>query len=480
MAFKKKSQNVSKNLSGHRMKNILAAVGLQLLIVIGFVVVLGLLRSYSMDTCLRTLEQETQEAKNNIYLQVTSVQRHLETLADIMEQEGSLTSAQTKKVLGACQDMDMVSRLGILLPNNKILQQDGTTVPPMNGITFKALAEKGSFITNLEQDNLNPDELVLFSNVPIVIDGKTEGILFGVIELNDVSDHFEVDIFDGNADIFIVDTQNMDFIMDTLHNGAENSDAMSGHQIKKGYSEEQLTQDFEKGKGGLTAYWSKNAEEYLYTAYEPIGINDWFVLVTVPESVVLRDVDHIGKMLIWLAIYEALVLVAYILWVVTRARKEIQEKEKIATTDLLTGLKNRNAYERVLQRYAAERPEPFACVYADANGLHELNNSQGHLAGDRMLQCVSDSLTKVFGTGNVYRIGGDEFLVFTKMEESAAAEKAAEAKERVGKEGYHVSIGTASGEKTTAVTAIVKAAEKRMYEDKRQYYMTQGDRRKMR
>lgn len=480
MAFKKESQNMPKYLSGRRMKNILAAVVLQLLIVIGFVVMLGLLRSYSVDNCLLTLEQEMREAKSNIYLQVTSVQRHLEMLADIVEQEGSPTSAQTKKILGAYQDMDMVSRLGILLPGDKILQQDGTTVSPVNGITFKALAEKGSFITNLEQDNLNTDKLVLFSNVPIVIDGKTEGILFGVIELNDVSDRFEIDIFDGNADVFIVDTQNMDFIMDTLHNGSENTDAMSGHQIKKGYSEEQLTQDFEKGKGGLTAYLSKNAEEYLYTAYEPIGINDWFVLVTVPESIVLRDVDHIGKLLMWLAIYEALVLAAYILWVVMRARKEIQEKERIATTDLLTGLKNRNAYERVLERYAAERPEPFACVYADANGLHELNNSQGHLAGDRMLQCVSDSLTKVFGAGNVYRIGGDEFLVFTKMEESAAAEKAADAKEKVGKEGYHVSIGTASGEKTTAVTAIVKAAEKKMYEDKRQYYMTQGDRRKMR
>ncbi|MCI9596589.1 MAG: hypothetical protein HFE75_04695 [Firmicutes bacterium] len=54
---------------------------------------------------------------------------------------------------------------------------------------------------------------------------------------------------------------------------------------------EQETQET-KGKGGLTAYLSKNAEEYLYTAYEPVGINDWFVLVTVPESVVLRDVDH--------------------------------------------------------------------------------------------------------------------------------------------------------------------------------------------
>ena len=268
--------------------------------------------------------------------------------------------------------------------------------------------------------------------------------------------------------------------MDTLHSKSENLHALQGQKIKKGYSKEQLMQDFSEGRGGLTAYFSKSTNDYLYTAYEPVGINDWFVMLTFPESTVLQEASHIKKVLLCLGAFEGILLLVYVWWDILRTRKELQQKERIATTDLLTNLKNRNAYEQVLKQYAADRPDCLSCVYADANGLHELNNSQGHLAGDKMLKSVADALVETFCEGTVYRIGGDEFLVFTEADESTTKIKAKEAKERVTKAGYHVSVGTASGEKTAAATDVVKEAEQKMYEDKRQYYMSQGDRRKMR
>ncbi len=463
-----------------RTENILTATVLKIFIAIGFFAVFGLLRSYSVEVCLQTLGQETQEAKNDLYRQITSLQEQLEILADMIGEEGLADHVQAAKILRACEGMDIISRAGILLPDDQILQQDGTLAMPRNGITFDALAEKGSFITNVEQDNLDPDASVLFCNVPVVTEGRAEGVLFGVIELKDIADHMEVDIFDGNADIFIVDTKNMDLIMDTLHSGTETPDALHGRQIKKGYSEEQLIQNLTAGRGGLTAYFSKSVGGYLYTSYEPVGINEWFIMLSVPEDIVLKEASYMKKVLFCLGIYEGILLLLYIWWEIIRTRKEIQEKEKIAITDLLTGLKNRNAYEQVLDRYTKERPDLLSCVYADANGLHELNNSQGHLAGDKMLQSVADALVDAFGGEDVYRIGGDEFLVFTGTDEDTAVQRAAGAKEEVSKAGYHVSVGTASGEKTATVTAIVKAAEQKMYEDKRRYYMSHGERRKMR
>lgn len=439
-----------------------------------------LLRSYSVDFCLRTLNQEAQEAQKTISSQILYTQSRLELLADVIEGEEDLTSEQVLKILKSNADLDLISRLGIVLPDDRILGQDGSLSTPVNGITFDALTGKGSFITNLEQDNLDPDKFVLFSNVPIERGNETTGILFGVIELKDLSDYFEVDIFDGKADIFIVDTRNMELIMDTLHGKAKHADAMTGHRIKKGYSEEQIAKDFAEGTGGMTAYFSTSLEEYLYTAYEPMEINDWFVMLTVPESIVFRETAYIEKVLLWLGIFEAAVLIAYFLWDIIRTRREIYAKEKIATTDLLTNLKNRNAYEQLLAQYEAKLPDCLSCIYADANGLHELNNSQGHAAGDKMLQTVASAFVECFGQEAVYRIGGDEFLVFAELDIAAAADKAAAAKEKVSREGYHVSVGTASREEHSEAAGLVKAAEQRMYEDKKRYYMEHGDRRKMR
>lgn len=268
--------------------------------------------------------------------------------------------------------------------------------------------------------------------------------------------------------------------MDTLHGEKEKAGALEGHKIKKGYDEGQITRDFAKGAGGVTAYYATSLKEYLYSAYEPVGINDWFVMVTVPESIVFRETKYIEKVLFGLGFYEAIVLIAYFLLDIIRTRKEIQAKEKMATTDLLTGLRNRNAYEQTLAQYEAQLPACLACIYADANGLHELNNSQGHAAGDRMLKTVADTLAEVFGEGKVYRIGGDEFLAFAEMDLDSASKEAQEAKEKVVEEGYYVSIGAASGEEYGDIAAVIKAAEQRMYVDKKRYYMEHGDRRNMR
>lgn len=477
MELKNEMKTLLKNIKRQGKENILAAAILKILLGIGFFAVLWLLRSYSVDSCLRTLEQETQEVQQNIQIQISFAQSRMEMLADIIEKEEDITSERAVQILKSDTGTDLVSRLGIILPDDRILQQDGTMSEPINGITFDALDGKNTFITNMEPDNLKPDQFVLFFNVPIEKEGRTEGILFGVIEPQTLSDYFKVDIFDGNADIFIIDAQNMELIMDTLHKQGD-SGALEGHEIKKGYSKEQIAQDFADGKGGITAYFSRSQKEYLYTAYEPAGINDWFVMLTVPESIVFMETDYIGKVLFWLGFYETVILIVYILWDIIRTQKEVHAKEKIATTDLLTNLKNRNAYEQILAQYAKELPARLSCVYADANGLHELNNSQGHAAGDKMLQTVANVFTGYFGQENVYRIGGDEFLVFVEMDLESVSEKTLEAKEKVKEAGYHVSVGTASGEDSAA--AIVKAAEVRMYEDKKRFYMGQNDRRKMR
>ena len=65
-----------------------------------------------------------------------------------------------------------------------------------------------------------------------------------------------------------------------------------------------------------------------------------------------------------------------------RALEQSRQIKYMSTTDLLTGVKNRNCYENHLQDYPEMCTSNLICVYADANGLHEMNNRLGHAAGD--------------------------------------------------------------------------------------------------
>lgn len=90
---------------------------------------------------------------------------------------------------------------------------------------------------------------------------------------------------------------------------------------------------------------------------------------------------------------------------------------KMAVYDFLTGVFNRNFFEKEL---ASLKNGGEDCWYliADLNNLKETNDVMGHSAGDELLQAVAGLLKRTAGeSGEVFRQGGDEFAVLWKGED---------------------------------------------------------------
>lgn len=94
-------------------------------------------------------------------------------------------------------------------------------------------------------------------------------------------------------------------------------------------------------------------------------------------------------------------------------RKQAEERlQFISSHDTLTGLYNRAAFERQLKRLDHEGPFPAAVIMADLDGLKQINDSQGHESGDRLIQAAAELLASSFRNNDIVaRIGGDEFAV---------------------------------------------------------------------
>jgi diguanylate cyclase (GGDEF)-like protein len=107
----------------------------------------------------------------------------------------------------------------------------------------------------------------------------------------------------------------------------------------------------------------------------------------------------------------------------------LEEVERIASQDPLTGLTNRRMIERQLELYAS-RGGPFSVIYIDLNGFKQINDTFGHLAGDDLLRQFAAELRAAFRTTDVVgRWGGDEFIVLVGGDFSDAVTRA----ERIGK-----------------------------------------------
>lgn len=146
--------------------------------------------------------------------------------------------------------------------------------------------------------------------------------------------------------------------------------------------------------------------------------------------------------------------------------------EYLSTTDLLTGLRNRNALERETAAYADSCEHSLHCIYLDANGLHEVNNAQGHALGDAMLKFIAASMQEEFGKSSTYRIGGDEFVAFIVDKSAAEVQRHITAFEaRLEKEGDCCSLGYAGMQRPDIdVNKLINEAEGKMRAEKDCFY----------
>ncbi len=100
---------------------------------------------------------------------------------------------------------------------------------------------------------------------------------------------------------------------------------------------------------------------------------------------------------------------------------ELGKTRQMAYSDPLTGVKNKMAYIEdvggVEQRIKDDFLKNFGLVIFDLNDLKKVNDTKGHDAGDQYIKSASSLICNFFKHSPVYRIGGDEFVVFLSGED---------------------------------------------------------------
>ncbi len=97
-----------------------------------------------------------------------------------------------------------------------------------------------------------------------------------------------------------------------------------------------------------------------------------------------------------------------------RLQGAIQDAEEQASTDVLTGLKNRRAMEHRME-HLISRNSPFALMHLDLDFFKSVNDRLGHAAGDHVLKEAASIMLEETRTEDVVaRIGGDEFVIIFK------------------------------------------------------------------
>ncbi len=614
----------------HKQRNVLYTVITAFLLCAVF---LGMVRYFYVtaeNEAYENLHVQTKQIKDDITLQLVSDRENLATMANFAAKLYS-DGESYDLMFESFKAIGLIENIGILTPNNVFVTKAGSI--NLEGlISFEDEKQKGNYISGRVKDLTRDNYEIIRSAVPINANGKTVGILYGVIKLDKICEKYNKMAEELDAQLFVYDKETGNLVIDTVHKELGNISFLKDREYNEGYSYE-LMASTDKG---FTSFMSAYKDENMHLHYSTIEKIDWMIALARYDSQVFAYTHKLTWTSLLVFFVMLLIIIVYIFTIMKNERQvnavatsasdirkilletsgnqgnisealkqvclfaksrsavffntdgeeynyfdseykeiELSENERkyfmaelfkyatefhklsgfavnilcikpnrhllktnrafyeflknykicdisfsatinnanhitilavvnakrsnlarilaekisacfsmalynrnylnktklAATTDGLTGTLNRVAYKSDLAAFDEAKALNFSCIYVDVNELHLINNKFGHAVGDEMLLYIANTLKEVFYGHKVYRMGGDEFLVFCQNTEQDIVKKNIENFiKQLETRNYHVAVGLSFRTQNTNTEEMVKEAEVRMYEEKAEYY----------
>jgi diguanylate cyclase (GGDEF)-like protein len=164
-----------------------------------------------------------------------------------------------------------------------------------------------------------------------------------------------------------------------------------------------------------------------------------------------------------------------------KKEKDLQSAKLMARRDILTGVRNNNAYREYADSIDSKLESegnisPFGIVMFDINDLKRINDTRGHSFGDEAIQRASRMICEIYKHSPIYRVGGDEFVAilsghdYDHRDDLIIKVKNESLANRRSRSGPVVACGMAvyNPELDHSITSVYNRADKNMYENKKE------------
>ena len=382
------------NKSIVREKSLTATFILICVVAVIFVAAYLRISSLTEKRCIARMEEGANTVITEIQQKVMRDSRLLNSIATILSNSQSFDRETFVDSISTFAPMLETMQVRILLPDNTVIEANGDTIDGTAQMSFDELVPLGEHVSNrmlsLEMDN----EPVLRHYIPIVQNGETVAILYGVTLVNDLPEIMNVNnIYNSNSSAFIIDVQNGDFIMDTYHEEPGNLYDFSSRQLRDDTSWDEQFKKMTSLQKGYVVFYSEIAEEWFYMYYAPAGINQWEIAVAVPESNAFSNLYAIRRIFYIMASCIAVIMILYYLWVRRNAKETLAKTVEKAVLE-----------EKLHKAEAAERAKTMFL----SNMSHDIRTPMNAIIGFTTLaqtnidkkERVQEYLGKILSSGN--------------------------------------------------------------------------------
>lgn len=281
----------------------------------------------AVSACFRELEDATVQYAADIRTDIEYDLDLLGAIADSLAKQQELATGNTKELCSMAKAGIMFDEIGLILPGGQMYAEDEACMEKLKAVSYAKEAAAAAHVSGRIEDREKKGIFYLYYFVPIVKGGETQGLLCGIIDLAKLEQMY-ADQMETETSFQLLEGRSGAFLIDSIHTDLGNKVNFRNSTAKKGYAMKQVMEDMEGGNSGKTAFFSRSKQEYIYCVYEPVGINDWMVILGQPENIVLGDAENIRIILRRFIVFETTVFLLYLLFVFWEIRKTFREREK--------------------------------------------------------------------------------------------------------------------------------------------------------
>ena len=351
------------------------------------------------NRCLQRLDEGVSTAVAEINQKLNRDSQILNATASLIASSTNIDSADIKtdeisRIINVISPLLATKRIQVLMPDNTIYDPNGEIIDVHGRISFAEEALLGEHISNRDISLTDDKSPVIRHYVPIKKDGKTVAMLYGVTYLEELPDELNIEnIYNASSSVFIIDTDNGEFIMDTWHPSLGSIKDFAVRETKGKESWSECVDDILVGKKGHILMRSNTTKKWTYLYYSPVGTNNWSLSVAVPEEVAMANLYAIRKVFIVFAIFMMLTSLFYYLWV--RHNAKLHTKREVEQAVLEEKLHKAEAAERAKTMFLSNMSHDIRTPMNAIIGFTTLAEAN---IDDRAR--VQDYLAKILSSGN--------------------------------------------------------------------------------
>ena len=317
-----------KNNPINREKNVISAVVVS-------VIIIALFMGNWLQASRVMRARSIQRVEEGVDTVVDEVVRKLDRDSQVLNAAAAILATidlnDSREVVRAMESIEPLLEtmdICLLLPDDRVIQPEGSVLDGAGSLDFSIEAARGEHVSDRVISIGNDGRYLLRHFVPIVQNGVTTALVYGRTWLDDLPEVMNIDnIYNASADVYIIDADTAEFIMDTRHDTLGVLYDYSGRKVRGGDNTwDGVIQDIIDQKSGYTIYQSQDGDrEWNYFYYRPVGINQWSIAVSVPENEALKSLYALQRVYYLSGGMILLAIVAYYFWTRRNAIKAVNE-----------------------------------------------------------------------------------------------------------------------------------------------------------